>query len=137
MAWSKAIRLIGISLSMSGCFFFLPLLEEEPNLPPIIEFSYPEADQVFRLDSPAGSVAWIAVTDPDKNDTVEYQWTIGGLGPQGTASAFVNNEYRGSAIRLPPDSVFDGRSLLCTVFDSMGASVQISWQIEVADGVEP
>jgi hypothetical protein len=122
---------------MNGCFFFLPLLEEEPNMPPVIEFSYPEADEVFHLDSPAGSVAWIAVTDPDKNDTVEYLWTIDGLGAQGSASAFVNQDYRGSAIRLTADSVYDDRNLVCTVFDSKGASAQVSWLIEVAEGVNP
>jgi hypothetical protein len=124
-----------IFMLTSGCFFFLPLLEEEPNMPPVIEFSNPEPDGVFLLNSPTGSVAWIAVTDPDPDDTVEYLWTISGLGPQGSAQAFVNKNYQGSSITLAPDSVYEGRTLSCAVYDSIGASARISWTIAIGEGL--
>ncbi len=124
------------SFTLSGCFFFLPLVEEEPNMPPVIEFSNPEPNGVLHINSPAGSVAWIAVTDPDPHDTVEYLWTIEGLGPQGTAQAFVNKNYQGSSITLPADANLDGRQLTCTVFDNIGASTRIGWEIAVEVGLD-
>ena len=106
-------------------------------MPPVIEFSNPEPDGVLTINSPGGSVAWIAVTDPDPDDTVEYLWTIEGLGPQGTAQSFVNKNYQGSSITLPLDTLYNGRQLTCTVFDSIGASTRISWQVQVDVEVDP
>ena len=101
---------------------------------PTIEYSSPELDGVFVLDSPLGSVAWVAVTDPDDGDTLEYLWTIDGLGPQATATAFVNQNYQGSKLTLAPDPLFDGRTLTCIVYDSRGATTRGTWEIEVPSG---
>jgi len=118
----------------SGCFFWLPLEEKHPNVPPVIEFSSPEADGIVRVDTVSGSVAWVSVYDKDEDDALEYLWTISGLGPQGTAQAFVNNNYQGSSIQVLPDTVYDGRVLTCTVYDSVGASDRRSWSIEIGEG---
>ena len=102
---------------------------------PEIEFSSPELNGVFVLASPTGSVAWVAVTDPDEEDTIEYLWTIDGLGPQATATAFVNQNYQGSAITLQPDPIYDRRTLTCMVYDSRGATARATWEINVPEGV--
>jgi hypothetical protein len=121
---------------MSGCFFWLPLVEEQSNMQPVIEYSSPELEGVLLLDSPTGSVAWVAVSDPDEDDTIEYLWTIDGLGPQATATAFVNQNYQGSKITLMADPLYDGRTLTCMVYDSRGASTRATWEIEVAEGID-
>ena len=117
-----------------GCYFWLPIEEEHPNAPPVIEYSSPEPDNIFRIDTPAGSVAWVSVFDPDQGDVMEYMWTINGLGPQGTAQAFMSGNYQGSSIQLPRDPVYNGRVLTCTVYDPSGASDRRSWTIEVEEG---
>ena len=119
---------------MSGCFFWPPFVEVHPNAPPVIEFSSPEADNVFRIDTQQGGVAWVSVYDEDEGDVMDYLWTINGLGPQGTATSFVSGNYQGSSITLAQDAVYDGRVLTCTVYDSSGASDRRTWTIEVETG---
>jgi len=123
-----------IILTMNGCFFWLPIEEDHPNAPPIIEFSSPEPENVFRIDTPTGAVAWVSVFDPDQSDVMEYMWTINGLGPQGTSQAFMSGNYQGSSIQLSLDPVYNGRVLTCTVYDPAGASDRRSWTIEVEGG---
>ena len=119
---------------LQGCYFWLPIEEEHPNAPPVIEYSSPEPDNIFRINTPAGSVAWVSVFDPDQGDVMEYMWTINGLGPQGTAQAFMSGNYQGSSIQLPRDPVYNGRVLTCTVYDASGASDRRSWTIQVEEG---
>jgi hypothetical protein len=119
---------------LNGCFFWLPIEEEHPNAPPVIEFSSPEPENVFRIDTPTGAVAWVSVFDPDQSDVMEYMWTINGLGPQGSSQAFMSGNYQGSSIQLPLDPLYNGRVLTCTVFDPAGASDRRSWTIEVEGG---
>ena len=119
-----------ISLSQ-GCFFWLPFEHEQPNEPPVIEFSSPEASEVFEIDTDQGGVAWVSVYDPDEGDVMDYMWTVSGLGPQGTAQSFVSGNYQGSSIQLPRDNQLHGRVLTCTVFDLEGASDRRSWTIQV------
>jgi hypothetical protein len=109
----------------------MPPIERDPNVPPVIEYSSPEADAVLRIDTSYGGVAWVSVYDVDEDDVMEYLWTVTGLGPQGTAEAFVNGNYRGSKIQLPLDSLYNGRVLTCTVYDKAGASDRRSWTVEV------
>ena len=123
-----------IFLYSSGCYFWLPIEEEHPNAPPVIEYSSPEPENIFRIDTPAGSVAWVSVFDPNQEDVMEYMWTINGLGPQGTAQSFMSGNYQGSSIQLPLDPVYNGRVLTCTVYDPSGASDRRSWTIEVERG---
>ncbi len=115
----------------SGCFFYLPPVEKNPNVAPVIEYSSPEPDDVLRIDTAHGSVAWVSVYDEDEGDVMEYLWTITGLGPQGTSQAFVTENYRGSSIQLSMDPIYSGRVLTCTVYDKAGASDRRSWTIEV------
>ena len=122
------------SLLLNGCFFWLPIEEDQPNAPPVIEYSSPEPDNIFRIDTPSGAVAWVSVFDPDQEDVMEYLWTINGLGPQGTSQAFMSGNYQGSSIQLPLDPVYNGRVLTCTVYDPAGASDRRSWTIEVEAG---
>ena len=119
---------------MSGCFFWPPFVEIHPNAAPVIEYSSPEAEDIFRIDTNQGGVAWVSVYDPDEEDVMEYLWTINGLGPQGTATSFVSGNYQGSTITLPLDEVYDGRVLTCTVYDAAGASDRRTWTIEVEEG---
>ena len=122
------------SIFLSGCLFWPPFEEIYPNEPPVIEFSGPEADDIFRIDTQQGGIAWVSVYDPDDDDVMEYLWTINGLGPQGTATNFVNGNYQGSSISLPLDPIYDGRVLTCTVYDAAGASDRRTWTIDVEDG---
>ena len=120
-----------IVFSMSGCFFYLPPVELNSNVAPVIEYSSPEPEDVLRIDTTNGSVAWVSVYDDDEGDVMEYLWTITGLGPQGSSQAFVTGNYRGSSIQLPMDPIYNGRVLTCTVYDKAGASDRRSWSIEV------
>ncbi len=126
--------MVCISPILSGCFFWPPFVEIHPNVAPVIEYSSPEADNVFRIDTQQGGVAWVSVVDDDEGDVMEYLWTINGLGPQGTATSFVSGNYQGSSITLPQDPVYDGRVLTCTVYDAAGASDRRTWTIEVEEG---
>ena len=130
----RAWHAVCISPILSGCFFWPPFVEIHPNAAPVIEYSSPEADNVFRIDTQQGGVAWVSVVDDDEGDVMEYLWTINGLGPQGTATSFVSGNYQGSSITLPQDPVYDGRVLTCTVYDAAGASDRRTWTIEVEEG---
>jgi len=123
-----------ILLVSTGCFYWPPFVEVHPNVPPVIEYSSPEADNIFRIDTKQGGVAWVSVYDEDEGDVMDYLWTINGLGPQGSATSFVSGNYQGSSITLPQDPVYHGRVLTCTVFDSAGASARRTWTIEVEAG---
>ena len=123
-----------ISLCSTGCFFWPPFVEVHPNAPPVIEYSSPEADNVFRIDTSQGGVAWVSVYDDDEGDVMDYLWTINGLGPQGSATSFVSGNYQGSTITLPQDPIYHGRVLTCTVFDTAGASARRTWTIQVETG---
>ena len=123
-----------ICVLCTGCFFWPPFIEVQPNAPPVIEYSSPEADDVFRIDTRQGGVAWVSVYDDDEGDVMDYLWTINGLGPQGSATSFVSGNYQGSAITLPQDPIYHGRVLTCTVFDTAGASARRTWTIEVETG---
>jgi len=103
---------------------------------PVIEYASPELDGIFLLDSIEGNAAWVGVYDPDEGDTVEYLWTITGLGPQATASATVSENYQISKITLLPRQIYHDRTLTVTVFDSRGASTRASWTIEVEEGLD-
>ena len=118
----------------TGCFYWQPFEQVYPNVAPIIEFSSPDEDDVFRIDGTQGGVAWVSVVDPDEGDVMDYLWTITGLGPQGTAQTFVSGNYQGSSIQLPSDPLLDGRTLTCTVYDQAGASARRSWSISVGGG---
>ena len=85
--------------SSAGCFYWQPFEQVYPNAAPIIEFSSPDQDDVFRIDGTQGGVAWVSVVDPDEGDVMDYLWTITGLGPQGTAQTFVSGNYQG---KFPP-----------------------------------
>ena len=131
---SKGLRywhMVCIVFYTSGCFFYLPPVEQNSNVAPVIEYSSPEPEDVLRIDTVTGSVAWVSVYDEDEGDVMEYLWTITGLGPQGTSQAFVTGNYRGSSIQLPMDPIYNGRVLTCTVYDKAGASDRRSWSIEV------
>ena len=100
----------------------------------MIEYSSPDAGEVFRIDTSSGGVAWISVFDPDEDDEMDYLWSINGLGPQGSAQSFVSGNYQGSSIQLGADDNFDGRVLTATVYDTAGASARRFWTIEVEVG---
>ena len=103
ISWLRYWHTVCISMFLSGCFFWPPFEEIHPNEPPVIEFSGPEANDVFRIDTSQGGIAWVSVYDPDDGDVMEYLWTINGLGPQGTATSFVSGNYQGSSITLPQE----------------------------------
>jgi hypothetical protein len=130
----RAWHALCLSFSVSGCFYWKPFDQVYPNAAPTIEYSNPEATEVLRISGAEGGVAWVSVFDPDEGDVMDYLWTINGLGPQGSAQTFVSGNYQGSSIQLPFDTVLNGRTLTCTVYDQAGASDRRSWAIEVGGG---
>ena len=118
-----------LTLGIGGCFYWAPLDQALPNTPPVVEYSSPDAGIDLELDPEQGGVAWVSVFDPDDDDVMDYLWTVSGLGPQGTAQAFVSGNYQGSSIQLAANQALDGRTLTCTVYDLAGASDRRSWTI--------
>ena len=113
----------------SGCYYFLPLAEEQPNVPPLITDSFPAAGDPWVLE-PGVNTAFVRVQDENDADRLEYFWTVTNLGEQGTATPITGNE-NGSWLTLPGDPLYDGRVLRCRVIDSFGDSDEAEWPLSV------
>lgn len=122
-----------MSTGLSGCYFWFPLVEEPQNVSPTITASYPAPNADWILE-PGLNKAFVRVQDPDEGhaDRLEYFWTLGRYGEQGTAVPITGNEV-GSWLHLTADQKFDGSVLTCRVVDPAGGADDISWTIVVPE----
>jgi hypothetical protein len=123
--WHASCILFGTS----GCYYFLPLAEEQPNVPPVITDSFPSSGDPWVLE-PGVNTAFVRVLDENDADRLEYFWTVTNLGEQGTATPITGNE-NGSWLTLEGDPLYDGRVLRCRVIDSFGESDEAEWPLSV------
>jgi hypothetical protein len=122
-----------MSFGLSGCYFWFPLIEEPQNVPPTITASYPAAGDTWVLE-PGLNKAFVLVQDPDAGDPerLEYFWTIGRFGEQGTAVPIAGNEV-GSWLHLIADDKYDGNVLSVRVTDPQGGADDISWELSIPE----
>lgn len=121
------------ALLSSGCYFWLPLVEEQPNEPPEIRESYPAEGERLDLDLPE-VIVYVRVVDKNDPEELSYQWEVNGLGEEGrTEPLAAGSNIYGSRLTLPRDTLYDGRELQVTVVDSFGDSDQRSWLIVVPE----
>ena len=128
-SWHALCMLLG----QSGCYFWLPLTEEPQNVPPTITASYPAAGDTWMLE-PGLNKAFVLVQDPDGGhpERLEYFWTIGRFGEQGTSVPITGNEV-GSWLHLVADDKYDGNVLSVRVTDPSGGADDVSWELSVPE----
>lgn len=122
-----------MSIGLSGCYFWLPLVEEPMNVPPTITASYPAEGETWVLE-PGLNKAFVRVQDPDDGHAarLEYFWTVGRFGEQGTAVPITGNEV-GSWLHLIADEKYDGSILTLRVTDPQGGADDIRWELSVPE----
>lgn len=122
-----------MSVGLSGCYFWFPLIEEPQNVPPTITASYPSEGETWVLE-PGLNKAFVRVQDPDAGDPdrLDYFWTIGRFGEQGTAVPIAGNEV-GSWLHLIADEKYDGNVLSVRVVDPQGGADEIRWDLSVPE----
>lgn len=133
----------------SGCFFFLPLIPVEENMPPEIISSYPAPDEPLVLGYDP-TFAFVMVEEPN-GDPFECWWYVpttdfmeaGTLlrfnedGEDGGETADTGARVSGCQVNLFPDpdyenyASFDGKTLYCDITDQPTSDVvRISWPID-------
>jgi hypothetical protein len=112
----------------SGCYFWLPIIEENPNVEPEILESRPSIGDEVVVDLPE-VVVFVVVQDENDPEGLEYNWSIDGIGqiPHQT----LGGNLTGSMVTLSQLPEYDNRYLHCTVYDSYSASVSVEWLINV------
>lgn len=114
--------------ALSGCYFFLPFIEDTQNVPPVIDVSSPAegGDLVFQGEQ---YTAFVIALDDD-GDTLSFVWTIEGHGIQANAEPFQSSGLQGSQLQLQRQADYDGRTLSVNVYDPSGESARRSWIID-------
>ena len=133
MGGLRAWHAMCIVIGQSGCYFWFPLIEEPQNVPPTITASYPAAGDTWVLE-PGLNKAFVLVQDPDEGhpERLEYFWTIGRFGEQGTSVPITGNEV-GSWLHLVADDKYDGNLLSVRVTDPSGGADDVSWELSVPE----
>ena len=118
-------------LTQGGCFYTLPFVEIEDNVPPTITISSPAAGEPLVISSSA-AMAWVAATDPD-DSTLSCQWFVDGYKDLGAGIPIVDDDLPGCYIYVENDPDFDGRTLRCIILDASAAFDEIRWPIDVLE----
>ena len=115
-----------------GCFFWLPFVPEAQNVAPTIERSDPPPGTPVVMNTET-VVVFVVVEDDNDPESLEYIWTVEGLGEQGVAQPINTGTVYGSRLTLQRNEVYDGRTLRCWVYDSFGESDDRDWIISVPE----
>jgi hypothetical protein len=118
----------------TGCYYWPDPLEQSLNTAPEIVSSDPPAGESFVIAT-SNATAFVVVEDDEDATALEYIWTISSLGEQGTSQDMTGNTV-GSWLFLEADMLYDGRTLRVRVTDSMNAGTEMSWPIQVLEGVQ-
>ncbi len=120
-----------IPILASGCFFYLPLVEERMNQAPVIVSTNPEAGDTIVLSTET-TLVWVLVDDEDDDPSeLTYLWTMDGEWEMGPVTIINDDPVFGSVLELSREEQYDGRQLRCRVYDSGGGSTEVSWPVEV------
>ncbi len=118
----------------SGCFYFLPLVPVEDNVPPTLVRASPTQDGTVVITD-RGAVAYIVVSDPDNAEEVTFLWEMTGEGILSGAQTIPDGATRrASQIRLAAERRYDGATLTVRANDSSGSNVEVSWSVAVQEG---
>lgn len=134
-AWHGVCEFLGAMAALAlfpGCYYWFPLREIQPNLPPEVRVTSPEAGSPVVIDLDQYTV-YIGVHDDHDNSALEFIWTINGMGNLGNAEPVPGTDIVGSRVTLEREASFDGHTLSCVVFDTEGASARVDWPIEVVE----
>jgi len=121
-------------LVTSGCFYFLPLVPVEDNVPPTLVRASPTRDGTVVLTD-RGAVAYIVVSDQDNAEEVTFLWEMTGEGILSGAQTIPDGATRrASQLRLAPEPRYDGAVLTVRASDNSGTNVEVSWIVAVQEG---
>ncbi|MCK6502628.1 hypothetical protein L6R53_04405 [Myxococcota bacterium] len=116
-----------------GCFYFLPFIEVEQNVPPTIEYSSPGAGEtlVFQTEQ---YVAFVVAEDLNGAGDLTFLWSIDSFGVRADAVPVQAGENQlGSQLTLARDVAFDGHVLTVQVTDPAGETAMLQWPIQVPE----
>lgn len=120
----------------SGCFYFLPLVPVEENVPPEFVRASHIPDSEVVLDD-RGAVVYVVVSDPDNAPEISFTWDLTGEGILSGAQTIPDGATRrASQIRLAPEARYDGARLTVTASDGSGSPITVSWDVVTLEGVE-
>ena len=118
---------------MTGCFYFLPFVEVEQNVPPTIEYSSPAAGDplVFQTEQ---FIAFVVAEDENGAADLTFLWSIDSFGVRADAVPVQAGANQiGSQLTLPRDADFDGHTLTVQVTDPSGETATMQWPIQVPE----
>ena len=137
MPWARRlVRWIApcMAVGASGCFYFLPLVPVEDNVPPTLVRASPTRDGTVVVTD-RGAVAYIVVSDQDNAEEVTFLWEMTGEGILSGAQTIPDGATRrASQIRLAPEPRYDGATLTVRASDNSGTNVEVSWSVTVQEG---
>jgi|GEM_PF-1223923 len=123
-----------ITLLSTGCFYFLPLIPVEKNVPPEIVRASPTPNTPVVIDD-RGAVVYLVVADQDDAEALSFIWELTGEGILSGAQTIPDGATRrASQIRLPTEARFDGATLTVTATDGGDSQVTASWPVIVEEG---
>lgn len=118
-----------IILTQSGCFYTLPFIEVEDNVPPEIRITSPAAGDTLVISSTT-AFAYVTAEDPD-DDTLLCKWFVDGYEDLGSGKPIIDEDLPGCYINVNNDPLYDGRTLRCIIYDAAFDSDEITWPIDV------
>ena len=118
----------------TGCYYWPDPVELKLNTAPIIVSADPPEGEAFVI-STSTATAYVVVEDAENVTGLEYIWTISSLGEQGTSQDMTGNAV-GSWLFLEADMLYDGRQLRVRVTDTSNAGTEMTWPIEVVEGIQ-
>ncbi len=122
------------AIGTSGCFYFLPLIPVEANVPPSLVRASPLRDGTVVITD-RGAVVYIVVSDPDNAEEVSFRWEMSGEGILSGAQTIPDGAtHRVSQLRLDPVARYDGATLSVSASDNSGSAVEVSWDVVVQEG---
>lgn len=122
---------ICLLLMQSGCFYTLPFVEVEDDVPPEITITSPSAGDTLVISGPT-AMAFVSAVDPD-DDALFCQWFIEGYQDLGAGTPISNGDQLGCYIYVNNDADYDGRTLRCIIFDDSHESDEVIWPIDVLE----
>lgn len=118
----------------SGCFYFLPLIPVEENVPPSLVRASPTPGTPVVIDD-VGAVVYVVVADTDNAAELSFTWELTGEGLLSGAQTIPDGATRrASQLRLPYEARYQGAELTVWASDGSGSPVQVTWPVEVLDG---
>jgi len=121
-------------LGTAGCFYFLPLVPVEDNVPPTLVRASPARNGSVILTD-RGAVVYIVVADQDNAEELTFLWEMSGSGILSGAQTIPDGaNRRASQIQIPPEARFAGETLTVIANDNSGTTVVVSWLVEISEG---